>query len=69
MLVIGTFPEDYERFGKQKQPFEKVRWMEISSVLKKAVANGKAPKHIVFEAENMDETSILRWRKKLCHEN
>ena len=69
MLVIGTFPPDYERSGKQKQPFEKVRWMEISSVLKKEAANGKPPKHIVFDAETMDEASILRWRDKTCREN
>jgi hypothetical protein len=69
MLVIGTFPEDIERSGRQKQPFEKVRWMEISSVLRRDVATGKTPKHIVFEAENMDETSILRWRDAICRES
>ncbi len=41
MLVIGTFSEEDERtIGKEKLEFADVRWMEISSVLKRESQNG-----------------------------
>jgi hypothetical protein len=36
MLVIGTFVQDDERsMGRDKLEFDEVRWMEISSYLKR----------------------------------
>ncbi|HMG05762.1 MAG TPA: TIR domain-containing protein, partial [Chthoniobacterales bacterium] len=51
MLVIGTFSEDDERaIGKDKLEFAEVRWMEITSVLKRESANGTKPvKQIEFK--------------------
>ena len=44
MLVIGEFAADDERsFGKDKLEFSAVRWMEISSVLRRESANGTKP--------------------------
>jgi hypothetical protein len=44
MLVIGTFAEHDERPArKEKLEFAEVRWMEISSVLKRESQNGKKP--------------------------
>ena len=40
MLVIGTFfEEDEPAVGKDKVEFADVRWMEISSVLRRESAN------------------------------
>ncbi len=40
MLVIGTFSEEEERaVGKEQVEFAEVRWMEISSVLKRESAD------------------------------
>ncbi len=51
LLVIGTFSEDDERaIGKDKLEFAEVRWMEITSVLKRESANGTKPvKQIEFK--------------------
>ena len=67
MLVIGTFSEDDERAtGKDKLEFADVRWMEISSVLKRLSANGTKPvTQLEFTGERLDLTSVRRWRDKL----
>lgn len=42
-----------------------IRWMEIRDYLKRESEGGnKAVKHIVFEGEPFDVTSVLRWREK-----
>jgi hypothetical protein len=65
MLVIGTFAEDDERtLGKDKLEFAEVRWMEISSVLKRESQNGTNPvKQIEFKGERLDMSSVRRWRQ------
>ncbi|MCW3052176.1 MAG: WD-repeat protein [Chthonomonadales bacterium] len=65
MLVIGTLAAEGERFeGKDKLEFTNVRWMEISSYLKRESEDGKKPvKSIVFKGERLDLTSVRKWRK------
>ena len=65
MLVIGTFAEEDERsVGREKLEFADVRWMEISSCLKRESQNGTKPvKHIEFKGERLDMASVHRWRK------
>ena len=67
MLVIGTFAESDERaIGKDKLEFADVRWMEISSALKRESGNGKkAVKQIEFKGERLDMVSLRRWRDKM----
>lgn len=67
MLVIGTFFEDEERnVEKEKVEFSDVRWMEISSVLKRESENGKkSVKQIEFKGERLDMTSVRNWREKV----
>jgi hypothetical protein len=67
MLVIGTFAEEDERFaGNERLEFTEVRWMEISSILKRESLNGSKPvKQIEFKGERLDMTSVRRWRDKL----
>lgn len=67
MLVIGTFPEEYERASAgSRLEFSDVRWMEITSVLKRESANGTKPvKQIVFTGERLDMSSVRRWREKV----
>jgi small GTP-binding protein len=71
LLVIGTFAEDGEdgrsrgRRGHGKLEFEQVRWMEISSVLQRACAQGQRPKQIEFSGERMDMMSIQAWRNRM----
>ncbi len=67
MLVIGTFSEDDERsIGKDKLEFAEVRWMEITSVLKRESANGTKPvKQIEFKGERLDLSSVPRWRGRV----
>ncbi|WP_395743598.1 TIR domain-containing protein [Prosthecobacter sp.] len=67
MLVIGTFSEGGVRAaGKDKVEFSDVRWMEISSVLKRESANGTKPvKQIEFKGERLDMSSVRRWREKM----
>jgi len=44
MLVVGTFDGEEEGFtGREKLEFAEVRWMEISSELKRLSANGTKP--------------------------
>jgi len=66
MLVIGTFAQDDERsMGREKLEFDEVRWMEISSYLKRESQNGKkSVKQIEFKGERLDMTSVRRWRDK-----
>lgn len=67
MLVIGTFPEEDDRFGdSQKKRFENVRWMEITSELRRLSENGTKPvKQIDFRGERLDLESVMKWRKKV----
>jgi hypothetical protein len=67
MLVIGTFAEKEDRSaGKDKLEFAEVRWMEISSYLRRESDGGKKPvKHVVLQGERLDMTSIHRWRTKV----
>ena len=70
MLVIGTFAEDAEEYGRAtgsaKQEFADVRWMEITSVLRRESANGTKPvKQIEFKGERLDLASVRRWREKV----
>jgi small GTP-binding protein len=66
MLVIGTFSEtDGWAVGKEKQEFAEVRWMEVSSVLKRESENGtKTVKQIEFKGERLNLSSVRRWRDK-----
>ncbi len=65
MLVIGTLVGEGERFaGKDKLEFVEVRWMEISSYLRRESKNGTKPvKQIVFQGERLDLSSVRKWRK------
>ena len=67
MLVIGTWPEEDERgAGKDKLEFADVRWMEITSVLKRESQDGTKPvKQIEFKGERLDLSSMRRWRDKV----
>ncbi len=67
MLVIGTFSEEDERaVGQEKVEFADVRWMEISSVLKRESQNGTKPvKQIEFKGERLDMSSVRKWREKV----
>jgi hypothetical protein len=67
MLVIGTFSEqDEQAVGKEKLEFAEVRWMEISSVLKRESQNGtNRVKQIEFKGERLDLTSVRRWRDRV----
>lgn len=67
MLVIGTFSEQNERSaGKGRVEFDDVRWMEISSVIKRESQDGKKPvSQIEFKGERLDMTSVMRWRETI----
>lgn len=67
MLVIGTFAEENERSSaREKLEFADVRWMEISSYLRRESQNGKKPvKQIEFKGERLDMTSVRRWRDRI----
>lgn len=71
MLVIGTFTEaDEGSAEREKMEFAAVRWMEISSVLKRESQNGTQPvKQIVFRGERLDMTSVRRWRENMLRSN
>jgi small GTP-binding protein len=48
--------------------YPEVRWMEISSKLKRELANGCTPseiRHIEFDGEPLDLASVLRWRRRM----
>jgi hypothetical protein len=67
MLVIGTFSDEDERaVGKEKLEFADVRWMEITSLLKRESENGTKPvKQIEFRGERLDMSSVRHWREKI----
>jgi hypothetical protein len=66
MLVIGSFSEeDDHATGKEKVEFIDVRWMEISSVLKRESELGAIPvKQIEFKGERLDLSSVRKWRER-----
>ena len=44
--------------------FAEVRWMEISSYLKRESRDGTKPvRQIEFQGERLDMSSVHRWRK------
>ncbi len=48
--------------------FPDVRWMEISSVLRRELAAGRSPeqiRQIEFVGESLDMASVLQWRRKI----
>ena len=62
MLVIGTLPEDrgLDRRG-DKVRIESIRWMEISSVLKRLSENGtKRVTQIEFHGEVISRQAALQ---------
>jgi len=67
ILVIGIFPEEDGRAtDSAKQEFADVRWMEITSVLRRESANGTKPvRQIEFAGERLDLASVRRWREKV----
>ena len=67
MLVIGTFAREDERIAsRDRLEFAEVRWMEISSYLKRESDNGKKPvTQIVFKGERLDAMSVRRWRDRV----
>jgi len=71
MLVIGSFSEDEEPATRtEKVEFGDVRWMEISSVLKRESENGtKLVKQIEFKGERLDLSSVRKWRDKCVFGN
>jgi WD40 repeat protein len=71
MLVVGTFAEEDEKLSsRDRLEFADVRWMEISSVLKRASHDGTKPvKQIVFEGERLDVMAVRRWRDKVLAED
>ena len=60
MLVTGTSSEEDVRANeRQKVEFADVRWIEITSVLRRESANGMKPvKQIEFKAERLDMSSV-----------
>ena len=52
----------------QTRAFPDVRWMEISSLLKRELQAGRSPEQIrqsEFVGETLDLASILRWRRRI----
>ncbi len=70
MLVIGTFAEDDERLARSdKLEFADVRWMEISSYLRRKSQQGtKQVRSIEFRAERLDMASVYRRRERTLKE-
>ena len=69
ILVIGTFIREEERVANtEKLGFADVRWMEISTVLRRETENGKKPaRQIEFKGERLDLTSIRQWRDRVLN--
>ena len=42
-----------------------IRWMDVSTYLKRESAGGKAVRQIVFDGERFDVMSVRRWRDRL----
>jgi hypothetical protein len=67
MPLIVTLSEvrDLERRGDKHQ-FESIRWMEITSALKRLSKNGTKPvTQIEFHGEEVIMTTVMQWRKKV----
>jgi GTPase SAR1 family protein len=73
-FVEMAFEKSYEKFMDPRasrtgsRAFPDVRWMEISTVLKRELIAGRQPeeiKQIEFEGETLDMASVLRWRRKI----
>jgi small GTP-binding protein len=71
MLVVGTFAEQDKLRGRSdKLEFADVRWMEVSSYLRRESDEGrKAVRQIVFEGERLDLSSVRRWRDRVLGKN
>ena len=67
MLVIGTFPEEPDRYGREeKKGFKEVRWMEVGETLKRASADGtQSVRQIEFAGERLDALSVRDWRDRV----
>jgi hypothetical protein len=55
-----------------RRAFPDVRWMEISSVLRRELAAGRPPEQIrqvEFDGEPLDLASVLRWRRRILDGN
>jgi hypothetical protein len=55
----------------ETRAFPDVRWMEISSVLRRELAAGRSPeqiKQIEFVGEPLDLASIERWRNRIMRD-
>ena len=71
MLVIGREAAAeralfVDRVASRK--FPDLRWMEISSLLRRELAAGRSPeqiKQIEFVGETMDMASVLQWKRKM----
>jgi hypothetical protein len=44
-----------------------IRWMDVSTCLKRESAGGKAVKQIVFAGERFDAVSVQNWRKRVLY--
>ena len=67
MLVIGTLSAEDERaVGKENVEFADMRWMEITSALRRESANGTKPvRQIEFAGERLDISSVRKWRERV----
>jgi hypothetical protein len=71
MLVIGREAAAeralfVDRATRRKSP--DVRWMEISSLLRRELAAGRSPeqiKQIEFVGETLDMACVLQWKRKI----
>jgi hypothetical protein len=55
-----------------RRAFPDVRWMEISSVLRRELAAGRPPEQIrqvEFDGEALNLASVLRWRRRILDGN
>jgi hypothetical protein len=48
-----------------RTPNSEIRWMDVSSYLRRESAGGKTVRQIVFEGERFDAVSVQNWRKKV----
>lgn len=42
-----------------------IRWMDVTTYLKRKSAGGKTVKQIIFDGERLDVMSVRRWRDSL----
>jgi small GTP-binding protein len=60
--------ELFPSLRSDSRAFPDVRWMEITSVLRRELEAGRAPeqiRQIDFHGEPLDMASVLRWRRKI----